>query len=463
MAQEKFWHNNKLMLALVLGGFALSLLTWLSRSPEWRTAIAQWIQPASETPPADPHAGHDHDHGHDHGAEPHLESIELSENGLKNIGYQEFVIQQDKFEKKLTLPATVIERPGYSQIQIPAPLTGIVTKIYQLEGAAIKPGSPLFDLRLTHEELVTAQRDFLRSAENIDVIKREIERLEKVGEGIIAGKRILELQYEKQKLEANFRAEHQALLLHDLSEPQIQQIFKSRELLNALTVFAPGAAQDKANAAMTYHLQELPVRLGQQVDAGQSLAILANHAELYLEGRAFENDVPNLRKALAAGWKATARPNGNSAAAELVKDLELLYLADHIDAETRAFTFYLALPNSIVSERETNGSTFVQWKYRPGQRMELLIPIEVWEEKLVLPLDAVITEGAENYVFVPNGKTFVRTPVHVEYRDLQNVIIENDGSLFPGTIIAGRGAYQMQLAIKNKAGGAIDPHAGHNH
>ncbi len=166
---------------------------------------------------------------------------------------------------------------------------------------------------------------------------------------------------------------------------------------------------------------------------------------------------------MAAGWKVTARPSGSAADSELIKDLDLLYLADHIDSETRAFTFYLELPNAIVSERELNGRKFVQWKYRPGQRMELFVPIRTVARKIVVPADAVVTEGAENYVFVPNGKTFVRTPIHVEYRDLQNVVIENNGDLFDGTIIAGKGAYQMQLAIKNKTGGAIDPHAGHTH
>jgi cobalt-zinc-cadmium efflux system membrane fusion protein len=461
MAQEKFWLNNKVMLAVVLGGFALAFFALLNRSPEWRTAIAKWIQPAAEAPPVDPHAGHDHGA---HGDGPHLESIDISETGLKNIGYKEIIIATDKFEKKLTLPATVIERPGYSQIQIPAPMTGIVTKIYQIEGAAIKPGSPLFDMRLTHEELVAAQRDYLRSAENIDVINREIKRLESVGEGTLAGKRILEQQYEKQKLEATFVAERQALLLHGLSEKQIKTILDKRELLKTLTVSAPELDNKQSQSAEeTFHLQDLSVKLGQQVESGQSLAILANHATLYLEGRAFENDIPNLRKALAAGWKVTARPNGTSDDSELIKDLDLLYLADHIDAETRAFTFYLSLPNTIVSEREANGSRFIQWKYRPGQRMELFVPIEQWEDKIVLPVDAVVTEGAENFIFVPNGKSFVRTPVHVEYRDLQNVVIENDGSVFPGTAVAGKGAYQMHLAIKNKAGGGIDPHAGHNH
>jgi len=43
------------------------------------------------------------------------------------------------------------------------------------------------------------------------------------------------------------------------------------------------------------------------------------------------------------------------------------------------------------------------------------------------------------------------------------VVIANDGSLFSGDAIALSGAHQMQVALKNKAGGGVDPHAGHNH
>ena len=34
---------------------------------------------------------------------------------------------------------------------------------------------------------------------------------------------------------------------------------------------------------------------------------------------------------------------------------------------------------------------------------------------------------------------------------------------FPGDVVAARGAYQMHLALKNQAGGGVDPHAGHSH
>jgi hypothetical protein len=51
----------------------------------------------------------------------------------------------------------------------------------------------------------------------------------------------------------------------------------------------------------------------------------------------------------------------------------------------------------------------------------------------------------------------------VKYRDQKYVVIESDGAIFPGDVVALRSAHQMQMAIKNKSGAGADPHAGHNH
>jgi multidrug efflux pump subunit AcrA (membrane-fusion protein) len=144
--------------------------------------------------------------------------------------------------------------------------------------------------------------------------------------------------------------------------------------------------------------------------------------------------------------------------------LKLLYLADTIDSQTRAFPFYLRLPNEIVFDQtNSDNHRFIEWKFKPGQRLELNVPVERWDKRIVLPVEAVVEETAEIYVYRQNGNAFERVTVHVEYRDNRWVVIANDGALFPGDVLAGRGAYQMHLALKNHAGGGIDPHAGHNH
>ena len=65
--------------------------------------------------------------------------------------------------------------------------------------------------------------------------------------------------------------------------------------------------------------------------------------------------------------------------------------------------------------------------------------------------------------FEKNNGHFDRRAVRVEYRDPYSVVIANDGTLALGKMVIVSGAYQVHLAIKNKAAGAPDPHAGHNH
>jgi multidrug efflux pump subunit AcrA (membrane-fusion protein) len=122
------------------------------------------------------------------------------------------------------------------------------------------------------------------------------------------------------------------------------------------------------------------------------------------------------------------------------------------------------LPNELVrNENTADGHRFIGWRFKPGQRVQLRVPVERWKNRIVLPVDAVVQEGAEWFVFHQNGDRFDRKPVHVEYRDQRWAVIASDGTLFPGDAVAASGAYQMHLAMKNKVGGGVDPHAGHNH
>jgi hypothetical protein len=324
----------------------------------------------------------------------------------------------------------------------------------------------MFQVRLTHEEVVTAQRDYLLTSENLDVVNREIERLTSIGEGVVAGKRILEQQYEKQKLEAALLAGEQALRLHGLTNEHIADIRNSKRLVQSLTIRAPihSHADSRCQDDHLFHVQRLFVSQGEHVEAGKELAVLADHCELFVEGRAFEDDAKVLRDAVREGWIATATLLIGDGESEKVEGLSLLYLADHIDPESRAFHFYLRLPNEVVLDKKSDtGHRFIEWRFKPGQRMELRVPVERWTDRIVLPVDAVVEEGAETYVYRQNGDRFDRASVHVEYRDRDFVVIANNGSLFPGDVVAGQGAYQMHLALKNKSGSGIDPHAGHDH
>ncbi|MBL8828747.1 MAG: efflux RND transporter periplasmic adaptor subunit [Planctomycetaceae bacterium] len=412
-------------------------------------------------------AKHDDHAGHDHGHAGHSEenSLELSEQARKGIGLREGVITLSTFDRTITLPGIVVERRGRSKVDVIAPMTGYVTKIYPVEGEAVVPNQPLFELRLTHEELVQAQADLLRSTEELDVVRREIARLETIGEGVIPTKTILDRKYEQQKIEAVHRAQRQALLLHGLDETQVNDIVATRVLFSTVTVHAPGnAILGKDGSKTALQVQEIAVERGRNVQAGESLAVLADHGALLIEGIAFEQDIPQITRAVAENSQLTALVETPGGAAQQIEQLSIAFVANRVDPTARTLHFYVHLPNDVIRNGSgADGVRFIDWRYKPGQRMQLRVPVETWAERIVLPAEAVAQDGVENYVFRANSDHFDRQAVRVEYRDPQSVVIANDGSLFPGERVALSAAQQLQLALKNKSGGGIDPHAGHNH
>lgn len=459
--------GGSVLLFLIAGGAAGA---WLTTSG-WMRLPWQAMPPAAQSSvDAEDHA-HNHEHaghGHDHAAHDEGTSIELSPEAQKNIGLNVAAVELRPFERTVTVPAIVVERPGRSRVVITAPLTGVITKIYPLLGEAIAAGQPLFEMRLTHEELVQAQSDFLRSLEELDVVNRELARLDAIAaEGAIAGKTVLERKYEQQKLEAAIRAQEQALLLHGLNGPQVKAIRDDRRLLGAVTVFAPEPSKTMSTAAESpclLQVQELNVEQGKHVTAGDQLAVLADHCELYLEGKAFEQDVRRLNEAAKQEWAVQASLDVGDGEMETISGLKILLLGNRIDPDSRTLPFYTTLENEVVrDEKSADGRRFLSWRFKPGQRAEVQIPVETWQDRVVLPAAAAVQEGPETYVFLQNGDHFDRRPVHVEYRDQQWVVLAEKNELWPGDMVAMSGAQQLQLALKNKAGGGADPHAGHNH
>ena len=221
-------------------------------------------------------------------------------------------------------------------------------------------------------------------------------------------------------------------------------------------------AEDNSNVPLI--LQQVLVHKGETVAAGTTLGALADYSELYIEGRAFEQDVELLSQIAQRNWKVVAVFEGAANTVKRVDNLDLVYSASEIDAEARSLSFFVRLPNEVAREIPSpNGQRFLDWKYRPGQRLQLLVPVEEWEKQIVLPVDAIAREGAESFVFQQNGSHFDRVSIRVAYRDSTHVVVANDGSIFAGDVMALRGAHQMQMALKNKSGGGVDPHAGHNH
>lgn len=459
--------------------------------PKWWPSLSVWIdrtvaggRAAAETA----EAADERDHGHEHGDD--VASLELSEQALKNLGLTEEFLQPVElktYRRTITVPAVVAHRPGRTEVRVSAPLTGVITHVHAVTGEAVLPGTLLFEIRLTHEDLVSAQTEFLKTLGELEVERRELARLEKIAEsGAIPGKTLLEREYAVEKLEAILAAQGEALRLHGLSERQVDMIGQERKLLRNLQIVAPSidehahenelhlSGTDITPAAFQEEIsidtdapplviEKLSVLKGQSVAAGETLCTLADFQRLYIEGRAFEQDSSAIADAWEHDWPITA-VFPDDATKRVVENLAIAYAENSVDPESRTLSFYVNFSNVILRDVTNNeGQRFISWRYRPGQRLQLHVPVEEWLDQIVLPIEAVVKDGAEWYVFQQNGEHFDRIAVHVLHRGQNRVVIQNDGSLFPGDVVAMRSAHQMQMALKNQAGGGVDPHAGHSH
>jgi membrane fusion protein, heavy metal efflux system len=502
-AQAGWLWGIGLLVAVIAGGITY---------PRWSPPLQSWVQGTiASQKPARTADAHDHgaDSSHDHGDHAHAHddatSLELSRQAMGNIGLtKEYLkpVELETFQRTITVPAIIVERPGRTQLQVSTPMAGVVTHVHAVRGEAIAPGSLLFELRITAEELVSTQTALLRTLGELDVERREIIRLEEVTKsGAIPQKTLLERQYARDKLEVLLTTQKEALRLHGLSDRQVEDITNNRRLLRDLRIIAPSPddhehehdelqltgngvtpvaftrtendeqtspeqAQDVPadESHEPLILRDVLVHKGEIVTAGTTLAVVDDLSELYIEGRAFEQDANLLSTAARNGWKVTAVFDQGDQKVDDISGLELLYSSSAVEIESRILKFYVRLPNEVLRKSPSpNGLYYIEWKYRTGQRLQLRVPVEEWPGQIVLPVDAIAQEGAESFVFQQNGDHFDRIAVRVLYRDQSQAVISNDGSIFPGDVIARRGAHQMLMALRNKAGGGFDPHAGHNH
>src|SRR5207244_1520481 len=131
----------------------------------------------------------------------------------------------------------------------------------------------------------------------------------------------------------------------------------------------------------------------------------------------------------------------------LQSSFKIRHLANTVDTVSRTFSFFIPLTNQSRSY-EKDGRIFLVWRFRPGQRLRLHVPVEELKDVIVLPAGAVVREGPEAYVFRQNGDLFDRRPVHLLHEDRSNIVLANDGSVAPGLYVAQGAAASLNRVLK---------------
>lgn len=390
----------------------------------------------------------------------------VSDQAQKNLGLTTKPLKVQTFWRAIQVPGMVVDRVGQSDRGVVAPVTGVVARIGHFPGDAVRPGEVLFTLRLLSEALHQTQTDLFKAAQDIKLAQAQRKRFLTIA-GAVPEARVIEVESQITRLEVAVKAYRQELITRGLAPEQIDGAAEGR-FVNEIPISVPPRPADAtpltdavrrtvagaAEVPATFEVQELKVGLGQQVQAGQTLCLLANHQALAIEGWAFRDEMPLLERSVEEKWTVEVDFLGGAAAGwpPLDQTFHIRHLANTIDPVSRTFAFQMPLDNQSRTVQQ-DGRTMMLWRFRPGQKVRILVRVEKLDNVFVLPADAVTRDGPEAFLFTQNSNTFERKQVRVLLQDRQHVVVANDGSLLPGEFVAQTAAAQLNRLVKAGSGG----------
>jgi len=406
--------------------------------------------------------------------------LEISSQARKNLGLVSAPAKPQAYWRSVTIPGVVADRPGLSDRGVTSPAVGIVTAIHAFPGDTMGPGDALFTLRLFSEYLQNTQTQLFKANQETGIIQEQIDRLSgAVSTGAVSKAKMIEMQADLTRQRAIIQSSRQDLLTRGLRPEQIDLVQQQGQFVSTIEVTAPpplvgqdavigdSASQVRQASLITdatspndvaYEVQELSVEMGQQVQAGQLLAKLSNHQSLYVVGHAFKREASFLEKAAETNRPVEiefAEDEGADWPA-IEQTFHIRHLSNSIDPDSRTFDFFVPLSNQSHAYTKS-GKQFLVWRFRPGQRARIRVPVEQFEDVIVVPAEAVVRDGPEAYVFRQNGDLFKQLPVHVLHEDRHSIVIANDGSIPRGSYLAQNSAASLNRVLKSQTASGEQP------
>lgn len=175
-------------------------------------------------------------------------------------------------------------------------------------------------------------------------------------------------------------AARRRLAYWDITPEQIEHIEQTGEVTKTLTLVSPfdGVVLEKN------------VLEGQRVMAGMKLYQIADLRQVWIEGELFEQDLQHVRVGSPSHIEVAAYPGEH-----VMGRVSFVYPT--VDHKTRTNRVRVSVPNR-------------GFRLKPGMFATLYFDVDIGDDLLVLPAEAILATGERNLVFVkqPDGMLYAR-------------------------------------------------------
>lgn len=320
-----------------------------------------------------------------------IHQIQITSQQMQAMNIQVAVLEKNS-ASFMSMPAQVILPPNSEQV-VSAPLSGLITHLYVQQNQQVKKGAPL--IRIVSAELGQLQLQLLQAASRLDLSMQQAQREKALFvQGIIPERRIQEAQANLNESEANFSHAKASLRLVGMSVSGINKIIRTQQLEDSLLITSPQSGV----------VTQLEVKLGQRVDASNSILHVAQIAPLWLE--------VNVPSSHARSWKI-----GDQIQIESHEKQAVFATIQSVSPIIISASQTIALRAVVNSDKNI---------LQAGQMVNVKLPISLPKnnsQKTIwtVPLASVVYEGKQAYVFVKNLKGFQPSEVLVVASAGQNL------------------------------------------
>jgi cobalt-zinc-cadmium efflux system membrane fusion protein len=248
----------------------------------------------------------------------------------------------------------------------------------------------------------------------------------------------LEKEYQRQKLLNATKTTSDKVLEQTQSDFQTQRILMSslREKLRLIKIDPAGLSESSIRrSVMIYspidaYVSSVNVNIGKYVNPSDVLFELVNPADIHLQLKVFEKDLPLIKQ----GQKVTATLVNNS---EKTYDAVVRLVSRNLDNDRSA----------TVHCHFTHGTT----ELLPGMFANATIQVAT-REAITVPEEAVVRWEEGQYIFVQKGAgKFEMTPVTTGSTKEGRTEVENVGINLTEQTIITKNAYSALMKLHNKA------------
>lgn len=348
--------------------------------------------------------------------------IELSPAQIKEAGITMGTFEHRSLSDKITCNGT-IELPPNSLASISVPMDGFVQNIRFLEGAKVKKGQVLVELK--HPSYIQLQQDYLKSKSQLDYLEKDLNRQNKLNNAkVSAGKTLQQTKADYNTIVAEVNGLKEQLRFLGISTTEIEK----GKIQSTVYLKAPFGGI----------VTEVNTHKGQLVTPSQVIMEVIDIEHMHVELKVFQKDIPRVKENMPIEFTVPAYNNN-----EVYKG-EVVLVGKNLDLETktiRVHGHFHESPNLIA-----------------GLYVEVNI-LQTGNKQRVLPEDAVFRDEGNWFFF---SKKEVEESGHVVFEKTPfragittggfTEILSYIGKIDTTSIVTGKAFYLKSEMNKDKGG-----------